>query len=115
MIARVIHRRMLEQHLVILMVKLAVAASLASVLTRSTRFTQMLLREERTLTQRVQMALVSAAIFSLGVAGRVDTGAAYQAVDLGVGGSLGMGMLGGCVKGFPAGRHLFYSPRWAVP
>ena len=53
---------MLQQHLVILMVKLAVAASLASVLTRSARFTSMLMREERTLMHRVQMALVSAAI-----------------------------------------------------
>jgi two-component system LytT family sensor kinase len=94
---------MLEQHLVILMVKLAVAASLASVLTRSTRFTQMLMREERTLTQRVQMALVSAVIFSLGVAARVVTRDAYQAVDLGLEGSLVMGMLGGYVTGLLAG------------
>src|SRR6266571_4445412 len=94
---------MLEQHLVILMVKLAVAASLASVLTRSTRFTQMLMREERTLIQRVQMALVSAAIFSLGVAARVVTGDGYQAVDLGLEGSLVMGMLGGYVTGLLAG------------
>ena len=85
------------------MVKLAVAASLASVLTRSARFTQMLMREERTLTQRVQMALVSAAIFSLGVAARVVTRDAYQAVDLGLEGSLVMGMLGGYVTGLVAG------------
>jgi two-component system LytT family sensor kinase len=51
---------MLDQHLVILLVKLAVAASLASILTRSGRFQRMLMREERTLAQRVQMALVSA-------------------------------------------------------
>jgi len=94
---------MFEQHLVILMVKLAVAASLASILTRSAAFTQMLMREERTLTQRVQMALVSAGIFSLGVAARVVTGDAYQAVDLGLEGSLVMGMLGGYVTGLLAG------------
>jgi two-component system LytT family sensor kinase len=85
------------------MVKLAVAASLASVLTRSTRFTQMLMREERTLMQRVQMALVSAAIFASGVAARVVTGSSYQAVDLGLEGSLVMGMLGGYVTGLLAG------------
>ena len=53
---------MVEQHLVTLLVKLAVAASLASVLTRSSRFQTMLLREERTAPQRVQMALLCAAI-----------------------------------------------------
>src|SRR5579862_1535039 len=94
---------MLQQHLVILMVKLAVAASLASVLTRSARFTQMLMREERTLMHRVQMALVSAAIFASGVAARVVTGSSYQAVDLGLEGSLVMGMLGGYVTGLLAG------------
>src|ERR1700693_2572318 len=94
---------MLQRRLVILMVKLAVAASLASVLTRSARFTQMLMREERTLMHRVQMALVSAAIFASGVAARVVPGSSYQAVDLGLEGSLVMGMLGGYVTGLLAG------------
>ena len=57
---------MLQQHLVILLVKLAVAASLASLLTRSARFQRMLMREERTLAHRVQMALVSARILGSG-------------------------------------------------
>ena len=94
---------MLQQHLVILLVKLAVAASLASMLTRSARFQRMLMREERTLMQRVQMALVCAVIFGAGVAARVVTGSAYQAVDLGLEGSLVMGMLGGYVTGLLAG------------
>jgi two-component system, LytTR family, sensor kinase len=94
---------MLEQQLVILLVKLAVAASLASLLTRSTRFTQMLTREERTLVQRLQMACVSALIFGSGVLARVVTRDAYQAVDLGLEGSLVMGMLGGYITGLVAG------------
>jgi hypothetical protein len=74
-----------EQLLVILLMKLAVAASLASILTRSQRFQRMLLREERTLTQRVWMAAVCAVIFGLGVAVRVvGTDNAYAAVDLGL-------------------------------
>jgi two-component system LytT family sensor kinase len=93
---------MLDQHLVILLVKLAVAASLASILTRSGRFQRMLMREERTLAQRVQMALVSAVIFGSGVLTRVVT-SGYQAVDLGLEGSLVMGMLGGYVTGLVAG------------
>jgi two-component system, LytTR family, sensor kinase len=95
-----------EQHLVILLVKLAVAASLASVLTRSGRFQRMLMREERTLGQRVQMALVCAAIFGAGVATRVITQIThdnYQAVDLGLEGTLVMGMLGGWVTGLLSG------------
>ena len=55
-----------KQPLVILLVKLAVAASLASFLTRCGRFQRMLMREERTLSQRVQMALVCAVIFGAG-------------------------------------------------
>ena len=53
--------------------KLAVAASLASILTRSGRFQRMLMREERTLAQRVQMALVCAVIFGAGVATRAES------------------------------------------
>jgi two-component system LytT family sensor kinase len=94
---------MVPQHLVILLVKLAVAAALASVLTRSAGFQRMLMREERTLAQRVRMALVCAFIFGAGVAARVLTHDAYSAVDLGLEGSLVMGMLGGYVTGLLAG------------
>src|SRR5277367_2987998 len=94
---------MVEQHLVILLVKLAVATSLASILTRSGRFQRMLMREERTLAQRVQMALVCAAIFGTGVLTRVLDPEAYQALDLGLEGSLALGLLGGYVTGLLAG------------
>ena len=94
---------MVQQHLVILLVKLAVAASLASILTRSGRFQRMLMREERTLAQRVQMALVCAVIFAAGVAARVANPDAYQALDLGLEGSLALGILGGYVTGLLAG------------
>src|SRR5580698_10413568 len=92
-----------EQVLVFLLVKLAVATSLASILTRSQRFQRMLLREERTLAQRVQMAVVCAVIFSSGVCVRVLTKNDYAAVDLGLEGSLVMGMLGGYVTGLLSG------------
>jgi two-component system, LytTR family, sensor kinase len=94
----------IEQLLVILLVKLAVAASLASILTRSQRFQRMLMREERTLAQRVQMAVVCAVIFGSGVAVRVvGTDNAYAAVDLGLEGCMVMGMLGGYMTGLLAG------------
>jgi two-component system, LytTR family, sensor kinase len=94
---------MFEQHLVILLVKLAVSVLLASILTRSGAFQRMLMREERTLTQRVLMAMVCAVIFGAGVGIRVVTRDSYQAVDLGLEGSLVMGMLGGYVTGMLAG------------
>jgi len=93
---------MVPQPLVTLLVKLAVAASLASFLTRFGWFQRMLMREERTLSQRVQMALVCAVIFGAGVATRAMSNG-YQAVDLGLEGSLVMGMLGGYVTGLLAG------------
>ncbi|MFN3326357.1 MAG: sensor histidine kinase [Bryobacteraceae bacterium] len=92
----------MEQHLVILLVKLAVAASLASILARSGAFQRTLMREERTLVQRVQLALSMATIFGLGVATRVKTGV-YQAVDLGLEGSFVAGILGGYVCGLLGG------------
>jgi two-component system, LytTR family, sensor kinase len=92
-----------QQLLVFLLVKLAVAASLASILTRSQRFQRMLLREERTLAQRVQMAAVCALIFGAGVWVRVLTKNEYAAVDLGLEGSLVMGMLGGYITGLLSG------------
>jgi two-component system LytT family sensor kinase len=95
--------RMLEQqYLVVLLIKLAVAASLASILVRFKVFKRMLLREERTLPQRVQLALSLSIIFAAGVAVRVVTGT-YKAVDLGLEGSLIAGILGGYVTGLLSG------------
>lgn len=93
---------MVEQNLIILFIKLAVAASLASILVRINAFKRMLLREERTLNQRVQFALNLSLIFATGVAVRVVTGI-YKAVDLGLEGSLLAGMLGGYVTGLFSG------------
>lgn len=97
---------MLEQHLLTLLIKLAVAASIASILARSSRFQRMLMREERTLLQRLQMALGCSAIFGAGVAIRVlsqHTGTPYKAVDLGLEASLVLGMLGGYFTGLISG------------
>ena len=93
---------MIEQQLVIPLVKLAVAASLASILVRVEALRRALLRDERTLGQRVQLALGFSAIFGAGVGTRIVTGA-YQAVDLGLEGSLLAGMLGGYVTGLISG------------
>jgi two-component system LytT family sensor kinase len=95
---------MLEQnYLVTLLVKLAVAASLASVLVRSNWFQRMLIREDRTVSQRLLMALVCSGFFGAGVATRVLAHGAYAAVDLALEGSLVMGMVGGYVTGLGCG------------
>src|SRR5262245_21759132 len=93
---------MVEQHLVIPLIKLAVAASLASILVRVSALKRMLLREERTLIQRIRLALGFSAVYRAGVAVRVVTGV-YRAVDLGLEGSLLAGMLGGYVTGLFSG------------
>ena len=93
----------MQPYIVILLVKLAVAASLASILARSGAFQRMLMREERTLAQRVKMALVCAAIYATGVGTRVVTPEAYRALDLGMEGSIVMGLLGGYITGMLAG------------
>jgi two-component system LytT family sensor kinase len=91
-----------ERHYITLLVKLGVVAALASILVRSTVFKRMLMREERTLQQRLQLALGFAFIFGSGVATRVVT-RTYQAGDLGLEGSLLAGLLGGYVTGLVAG------------
>lgn len=84
------------------LVKLAVAASLASILVRIGALRRALMRDERTLLQRVHFALGFSAIFGAGVAMRIVTGV-YQAVDLGLEGSLLAGILGGYVTGLISG------------
>lgn len=93
---------MLEQHLVIPLVKLAVAASLASILVRVAMLKRALMREERTLRQRLLMALGFSAIFGAGVATRIVT-RTYRAVDLGLEGCFLAGILGGYVTGLLSG------------
>jgi len=91
-----------EQYLVVLLVRIAVAASVASVLARLGAFLRMLMREERTLLQRTQMALFYGAVFGAGGAVRV-LAPDYKAVDLGFAGSLLAGLTGGYWSGLLAG------------
>lgn len=94
---------MLEQHLAVLLMKLVVAGSLAAILGRSGAFLRALIREERTVPQRFQLALLFAVIFGAGVLLRVLTGNSYQSLDLGLEGALLAGVLGGYLTGLVAG------------
>ena len=94
---------MLEQQpLVLVLLRVAVAASLASILSRFGAFQRMLMREERTLVQRIRLALSCSALFGASVATRI-LNRNYQAVDLGLEGSLIAGMVGGYVTGLLSG------------
>ncbi|HWE00408.1 MAG TPA: histidine kinase, partial [Bryobacteraceae bacterium] len=64
---------------------------------------RMLLREDRTLQQRVRLALWFVLLFTPGVAIRVLTRTAYPALDLGLEGSLLAGITGGYICGWMAG------------
>src|SRR5277367_1509721 len=86
-----------------LLLRVAVAASLASILSRFSAFQLMLMREDRTLVQRVKLALMFWAVYGSSVLFRVLNQAKYDAVDLGLEGSLLSGMVGGYVTGLLSG------------
>jgi len=94
---------MQEGYLVPLLLKLGVMASIASVLARSNTFKSMLMRENRTMNQRVVLALWLSIVFGVGVSIRVLGRPDYQPADLGLEGSLLAGIIGGYVTGLLSG------------
>ena len=86
-----------------LLLRVAVAASLASILSRFGAFQRMLMREDRTLVQRVKLALMFWAMYGASVLFRVWNPVKYDAVDLGLEGSLLSGLVGGYVTGLLSG------------
>lgn len=92
----------MEQQIIILLVKLAVAASFASILSRSSRFLNLLLREDRTTLERLQIALGIAVFCATGAIFRLSSGA-YLGADLSLEGSIVAGIVGGYISGLVAG------------
>jgi len=93
----------MDSQLVSLLVKLGVVASIASILARSSHFKSMLMRENRTLNQRVSLALWFSIVFGVSVATRAFGLPNYDGADLGLEGSLIAGVLGGYVTGLLSG------------
>src|ERR1022692_2333270 len=93
----------LQGYLVSLLVKLAAMAAIASVLARSNSFKAMLMREGRTVHQRLSLALWLSVVFASSVAVRVAGKNNYQGADLGLEGSLIAGLLGGYITGLVSG------------
>ncbi len=94
---------MLDDYAVPLLLKLGVMASIASVLARSNTFKAMLMRENRSMSQRLALALWLAGVFGGGVAIRVAGKGFYGAADVGLEGSLLAGVIGGYVTGLLTG------------
>lgn len=92
-----------SQQLLTLLLRVAVAASLASILSRFGAFQRMLMREDRTLVQRFRLSLMFWAVYGSSVLFRVFNPSKYDAVDLGLEGSLLSGLVGGYVTGLLSG------------
>ena len=92
----------MEQHFITLLVRIAVAASLASFFVRFQDVRRLLMFDDRTLGQRMKLALWFALMFASGVAlhARVPS---YDEVDLALEGSLLAGLIGGYATGLAAG------------
>jgi len=92
-----------QQQFAALLVKVAVSASIASILMRSARIQKILLRDERTVNERLQLAFVFAVIFGAGAEIRILSHNQYQALDLALEGAQIAGILGGYVTGLITG------------
>jgi two-component system LytT family sensor kinase len=92
----------MQQLLIILLIKVAGAASIASILSRSSRFLSLLMREERTLAESLQLCLSVSLLCSFGSLIRLQTHT-YAAADICLEASLLCGIVGGYVAGLIAG------------
>ncbi len=92
-----------EQHLVALLLKIAVAASVASILMRFRGIRRIILRDDRTVAERLNLALIFSFIFGVGEIARIMTPNQYQAIDLSLESALIAGLLGGYVSGLVGG------------
>lgn len=88
--------------LVTLLIKIGVAAAIASFLIRVRFFARSILREERSYRDRLLLAASFALVFGASVTVRIVT-KTYQAADLGLEGSFLSGLLGGYLVGLVAG------------
>ncbi len=86
-----------------LLIKVAVSASIASILMRFGRIQTILLKDERTVDDRLQLAFIFSLLFGASAAVRILSHNQYQAIDLALEGSIIAGMLGGYVSGLITG------------
>ncbi len=87
--------------LVQLLVKIAVITSMASIALRFPFAKRMLLREQRSIKQRLELGLLFGVVFAAGTLVRV--GLRYDAAEVGLEGAFVSGLVGGYVTGLLAG------------
>jgi two-component system LytT family sensor kinase len=87
--------------LVQLLVKIAVLASMASIALRWSFAKRMLLREQRTIQQRLELGLLFGVVFASGTMVRLVL--KYDAAEVGLEGAFVAGLVGGYVPGLVAG------------
>ncbi|MBV8552013.1 MAG: histidine kinase [Acidobacteriaceae bacterium] len=92
-----------QQQLAALLIKVAVAASIASILMRFGRIQKILLRDDRTVADRLQLAFIFSVLFGASSGVRILSHNQYPAIDLTLEGSIIAGMLGGYVSGLITG------------
>jgi two-component system LytT family sensor kinase len=92
-----------KQELAALLIKVAVSASIASILMRFGRIEKILLRDERTVAERLQLALIFSIVFGATAEVRILSHNQYPAIDLALEGAQIAGMLGGYVSGLVTG------------
>ena len=88
--------------LVTLLIKIGVAAAIASFLIRLQFFSRSLMNEERTYRERLMLALSFGLVFGASVGVRIVT-KTYQAADLGLEGGFLAGLIGGYLVALVAG------------
>ena len=91
-----------QQQLAALLIKVAVSASIASILMRFNRIQKILLRDDRTVNDRVQLAFIFSILFGASAGVRILANQ-YAAIDLALEGSIIAGLLGGYVSGLLTG------------
>jgi two-component system LytT family sensor kinase len=91
-----------QQQFAALLIKVAVSASIASILMRFNRIQRILLRDDRTVSDRVQLAFIFSILFGASAWVRILTNQ-YQAIDLALEGAIIAGLLGGYVSGLITG------------
>jgi len=98
--------------LVQLLVRIAVIASMASIVLRWSFAKRLFLREQRTFRQRLELGLVFGAVFAAGTGVRLVLG--YDAAEVGLEGAFVSGLVGGYLPGAVAGS-LIALPAFLAP
>lgn len=92
-----------QQQLAALLVKVAVAASIASILMRFAWIQKLLLSDKRSVSERLRLSFIFSFIFGASAGVRILSHYQYSAVDLALEGAQIAGMLGGYVTGLITG------------